>query len=105
MLPKTFLLYDLLLFLHLLFLFAMLEQYTEQHAQQPEVPASGLSIISVSNKLIELKQKVNKLLQLMAKSKAKSPSMHITDSIDIDMSDNDDNDELDSSDDSHLIAQ
>ena len=41
----------------------------------------------------------------MTGSKAKSLSMHITDSIDIDMSDNDDNDELDSSDDSHLIAQ
>ena len=41
----------------------------------------------------------------MAGSKAKSPSTHVTDSIDIDMSDDDDNDELDSGDDSHLIAQ
>ena len=41
----------------------------------------------------------------MAGSKAKLPSTYVTDSIDIDMSDDDDNDELDSSDDSHLIAQ
>ena len=83
----------------------MSEQYAEQHAQQPEVPASGPSIIAVSNELIELKQKVNQLLQLMTGSKAKSPSTHVTESIDIDMSDDDDNDELDSGDDSHLIAQ
>ena len=83
----------------------MSEQYAEQHTQQSEVPASGPSIISVSNKLIELKQKINELLQLMAESKAKSLSMHITESINIDMLNNDDNDELDSGDDSHLIAQ
>ena len=83
----------------------MSEQHAEQHAQQPEVPASGPWIIAVSNELVELKQKVNQLLQLMTGSKAKSPSTHVTESIDIDMSDDDDNDELDSGDDSHLIAQ
>jgi len=86
-------------------LFTMSELHAEQHAQQPEVPASGSSIISVSNKVIELKQKVNQLLQLMIGSKAKSLSMHITDSINIDISDDDDNDELDSGDDNHLITQ
>ena len=59
----------------------MSEQHAEQHVQQPEVPASGPSIIAVSNKLVELKQKVNQLLQLMTESKVKSPSMHITESI------------------------
>src|SRR5947207_14892048 len=73
--------------------------------QQSEVSASGTSIIAVSNKLIELKQKVNQFLQLMTGSKAKSPSTHVTESIDIDMSDDDDNDELNSGDDSHLITQ
>ena len=86
-------------------LFMMSEQYAEQYVQQLEVPASGPSIISVSNELIELKQKVNELLQLIVKSKAKSPSTHITDSINIDISDDDDNDELDGGDDSHLITQ
>ena len=37
-------------------LFVISEQHAEQHMQQPEVPASGPSIITVSNKLIELKQ-------------------------------------------------
>ena len=73
--------------------------------QQPEVPASGPSIIAVSNELVELTQKVNQLLQLMTGSKAKSPSTHVTESIDIDISDNNNNDKLDSSDDSYLIAQ
>src|SRR5437868_6421140 len=86
-------------------LFMISEQYAEQYTQQPEVPASGPLIIAVSNKLIELKQKVNQLLQLMTESKAKSLSTYITESINIDILDNDDNDELDSSDDSHLIAQ
>ena len=86
-------------------LFVMSEQHPKQHAQQPEVPASGPSIIAVSNELVELKQKVNQLLQLMTGSKAKSPSTHVTESIDIDMSDDDDNDELDSGDDSYLIVQ
>ena len=86
-------------------LFAMSEQHAEQYAQQPEVPASGPSIIAVSNELVELKQKVNQLLQLITGSKAKSLSMHVTDSINIDMSDDDDNDKLNSSDDSYFITQ
>ena len=81
------------------------EQHAKQHAQQPEVPALGSSIIAISNELTELKQKVNQLLQLMTGSKAKLLSMHVSESIDINMSDDDDNDKLDSSDDSHLITQ
>src|SRR5947209_12137613 len=85
----------------------MPEQQDEQHVQQSEVPTSGPSIASVSNELAELKQKVNELLQLIAGSKAKSPSStHSEESIDIVLTDADDeDDENDSDDDNHLITR
>src|SRR5436305_14531920 len=104
LLPKTFC-YMIYCCFSIYFLFVISEQHAEQHMQQPEVSASGLSIIAVSNELIELKQKVNQLLQLITGSKAKSLSMHVTDSINIDMSDDDNNDKLNSSDDSYFITQ